>query len=102
MVRKISSSRLIIPGLMALIMAMVYYLFGPKFFLASMVLFLGGILALIDLRIGIFAITFMMPFLPNSLAAGSYLGLFIIYFLRRIFIKEEGSQRSLYFAVIFV
>ncbi|WP_054251546.1 O-antigen ligase family protein [Neofamilia massiliensis] len=102
MVRKISSSRLILPGLMALIMAMVYYLFGSKFFLASMVLFLGGILALIDIRVGIFAITFMMPFLPNTLAAGAYLGLFIIYFFRRICIKDQPSQRSLYFGVIFV
>ncbi|MDO5028671.1 MAG: O-antigen ligase family protein [Bacillota bacterium] len=102
MVRKISSSRLLLPGAMALLMAMVYYSFGTKFFLASLVLFLGGTLSLIDLRVGIFGLTFMMPFLPNTLAAGAYLGLFVIYFLRRIFIEKESSQRSLYFPVIFL
>lgn len=91
-----------IPVFISIILAIVYYTFGAKIFLAGLVLSMGGFLSLIDLKIAIFAITFIMPFLPNSISIVGYLGVGFMYFLRRIFIEKSKSIKGLFAGVIAV
>lgn len=106
MVRKISNTRFILPGGLALLLALSYYLFGTKIFLASLVMAVGGFLSLIDIRIAIFGVTFIMPFLmpfsPSILVAASYFGVGLVYFVRRLFVEKKNSIKSIYFGVIFI
>lgn len=91
---------LLIPAGLSLLLFVVYTLFGTKYFLAAMVLMIFGVLSIIDIRIAIFGVTFTMVFLPDTLALLSYLGVAFIYFIRRVFYKDEDIRMNIFFAII--
>lgn len=95
-------NKLIAPILISVFLVTIYLLLGTKFLLAALIGVAGLLLSMKDLRIAIFSLTFIMPFMPNSLALGSYAGIVIIYFLRRIFIENSDTDRNIFLALIFL
>lgn len=102
MVKSENNKRLLVPLFVSLVLFVIYLNFPTKYFLSAFVLMMGGFLSLIDIRIAIYGVTFLMPFLPNSLALLSFLAVGGIYFLRRIFIEKDKLRNSLFFGVIFI
>ncbi len=100
MVKRSEENNLIVPGILSVVLALLYFILGTKYFLAALVLSIGGFLSLIDFRIAIFGITFLMPFLPNVFALLGFLGVGILYFLRRIFIEKNTTIHNVYSGII--
>ena len=102
MVRKVERNNFIVPIVLSLVLGIIYFTMGAKYFLAALVLSFGGFLSLVDFRIAIFGVTFMMPFLPNTLALLAFLGVGFLYFLRRIFIEKDTIVHNVYSGIIAV
>ncbi|MFB0972756.1 MAG: hypothetical protein QMB54_07220, partial [Neofamilia sp.] len=102
MVRKIERNNFIVPVVLSLVLAIIYFTVGTKYFLAALVLAIGGFLSLVDFRFAVFGITFLMPFLPNTLALLAFLGLGFLYFLRRVFIEKDTIVHNVYSGIIAV
>lgn len=100
MVNTSNKTNYFIPLIISVVLAMVYYIFGMKFFLAGLVLAMGGFLSLINIKIAIYAITFSFVFLPNTLGLLSFIGLGLIYFIRRVFIEKEKIKPNIYAGII--
>ena len=90
----------LIPVILSIVLLMVYLLLGSTYFLAGLVLAMGGFLSLINIRIAIYAVTFAFVFLPNSLGLMAFAGVGAVYFLRRIFVEKERIKPSIYAGVI--
>lgn len=100
MVRSENKGNYLVPGIISIVLLLVYLLFGPKFFLAALALAFGGFLSLINIRIAIYTVTFLYVFLPNSLGIASFFGVGFVYFVRRIFVEKERIKPSIYWGVI--
>lgn len=100
MVEKIGKNNLIVPAVLSLVLGIIYFTMGSKLFLAATVLAFGGFLSLIDFRIALFGITFLMPFLPNVLALLGFLGVGFLYFARRIFVEKNTLVHNVYSGII--
>ena len=85
MVRSENKGNYLVPGIISIVLLLVYLLFGPKFFLAALALAFGGFLSLINIRIAIYTVTFLYVFLPNSLGIASFFGVGFVYFVRTCF-----------------
>lgn len=99
-VERIDRKNFILPLVLALFLAMMCFIFGTKYFSALTLLTIGGFLSLIDFRIALFGVTFLMPFLPNTLALLAFLGVGVFYFVRRIFIEESTIVHNIYSGII--
>lgn len=86
----------------SVILFFIYYFLGMKYFLASLVLAIGLIFSLIDMRFALYGISFFIPFLPNSIALASLLGLGLVFFLRRILKNHEKLESSPMIAIVLV
>ena len=91
---------LLIPAGLSVLLLIIYTIFGAKYFGAALVLMIFGFLSIIDIRIAIFGVTFTMVFLPDTLALLSYLGVAFIYFVRRVFYKDEDIKMNIFFGII--
>lgn len=91
---------LLIPAGLSILLLIIYTIFGAKYFGAALVLMIFGFLSIIDIRIAIFGVTFTMVFLPDTLALLSYLGVAFIYFVRRVFYKDEDIKMNIFFGII--
>lgn len=102
MVNTSNTKNYLVPIIVTLLLVAFYLMLPIKYFLALFVLLMIGFLSLIDIRIAVFGVTFLMPFLPNSLALLSFLGLGALYLIKRIFLEKDKLTNHLFFGVIFV
>ncbi|MBU5670170.1 O-antigen ligase family protein [Peptoniphilus sp. MSJ-1] len=81
--------------LSTILVALVYYFLGTKFFIAALAGICGLLLVLYDIKIGLYAAAFLYPFLPDALGLIMILSMGFFLLLKSMLFGEKFSVTEL-------
>lgn len=84
MVSQLKRKELIIPLIVGLLFSLLYYYLPIKYLVVGIVVVIGVALILYDVKLGLMAAVFLLPFLPDELA------LLFMFFLIAVFIYKQS------------
>lgn len=101
MVIKFKRKDLLLPLIFGVFFAIMYPVVPFKYFLAGIVGFLGVIAVLYDIKIGILAAVFLIPFLPDMLSLVFVIFLVMVYIYEHLVKKTNAlDESSVYIPII--
>lgn len=106
---KFKRKDLLLPLVFGILFAIMYSRLSLKYFVVGVVGFVGLVVILYDIKIGIIAALFTIPFLPDMISLVFIIFLLMVYFYDHLVKKENGLDSSpvyipmiLYATIIFI
>lgn len=94
MVSYFKRKELVFPLIFGIVFSILYYILPLKYFGASIVGFLGIIAVFYDIRMGIFAGVFIVPFLPDTINLMYMIFLVGAFFYKQLFAEASSLTKS--------
>lgn len=94
MVGHLRKKELLLPLVVGILFSLLYYLVPLKLFIGAMVGFIGVVSILYDIRIGIMAGIFTLPFLPDQLGILYMIFLALVFLYKQVVVESKGLSKS--------
>lgn len=94
MVGQLKRKELILPVMVGLIFSILYYYLPIKYLAAGIIGIIGLVLILYDIKLGLMAGVFLVPFLPDELVLLFMFFLIAVYFYRQAFVEQSSLTKA--------